>query len=45
MKPNSKVRLPHAYGVLLLTLHPNGYEWHFINADGTVEDAGRDDCH
>ena len=47
VKPNSEVRLAHTYGVLLMTLHPNSYEWHFINANGTVEDGspGSVECH
>jgi hypothetical protein len=47
VKKNSEVRLPQVYGVLLLTLHPNSYEWHFINADGTVEDGSSapNECH
>jgi hypothetical protein len=47
VKKNSEVRLPGVYGVLLMTLHPNSYEWHFINANKTVEDGspGSVECH
>jgi len=26
------------YGVLLLTLHPSSYDWHFIGTDGVIHD-------
>lgn len=45
IKANSQVRLAHTYGVLLMTLHPNGYEWHFIDASGRVRDRGSNECH
>ena len=47
VKVNSEKRLSSLYGVLLMTLHPNSYEWHFINANTAVEDAssGRIECH
>ncbi len=47
VKQNSEVRLPNVYGVLLMTLHPNSYEWHFINADGIVQDGSSESqpCH
>ena len=47
VKDNSEIRLPHRYGVLLMTLHPSGYEWHFINVNGSVDDrsSGIDECH
>lgn len=47
VKPNSRKRLAGIYGVLLMTLYPNGYEWHFIQADGTVPDKspGVTECH
>ena len=45
VKANSQVRLPHVYGVLLMTLHPNGYEWHFIDVNGKVRDQGSSECH
>ncbi len=47
VKKNSLKRLHGIYGVLLMTLHPNSYEWRFIQADGTVPDAspGVTECH
>jgi hypothetical protein len=48
-KPNSEKQLDGTgdFGVLLLTLHPNSYEWHFLKADGTVGDSssGPEECH
>lgn len=45
VKANSQVRLAHVYGVLLMTLHPNGYEWGFIDVSGNVRDQGSSECH
>ncbi|HEX3130277.1 MAG TPA: metallophosphoesterase [Thermoanaerobaculia bacterium] len=47
VKANSEKRLAHLYGVLLMTLHPDSYEWHFVNVDGTVDDSssGPNKCH
>jgi hypothetical protein len=47
VKKNSEKRLAHLYGVLLMTLHQNSYEWSFIKADGTVGDSssGPNECH
>jgi hypothetical protein len=45
IKVNSQLQLAHRYGVLLMTLHPNSYEWHFINVNGNVEDLGSGECH
>jgi acid phosphatase type 7 len=47
VKPNSRQQLAGVYGVLLMTLHANSYEWHFIQADGTVPDKspGVTECH
>lgn len=47
VKPNSRKRLARIYGVLLMTLRPDSYEWHFIQADGTVPDEspGPTECH
>jgi hypothetical protein len=45
IKANSQLQLAHRYGVLLMTLHPNSYEWHFINVNGNVEDLGSGECH
>jgi hypothetical protein len=35
------------HGVLLMTLHPNSYEWRFLRTDGTVGDqsTGPQACH
>lgn len=47
VKANSEKRLAGIYGVLLMTLHADSYEWHFIQADGTVPDQspGPTACH
>jgi hypothetical protein len=41
------VRDPTTYGVLKLTLHPNGYDWSFVNdpGSGTFTDSGSASCH
>jgi len=45
-KPNSEVRNADAFGVLKLTLRPNGYEWQFIPEAGkTFTDLGSGSCH
>jgi hypothetical protein len=42
---NSEVR-DNSYGVLKLTLHPNGYDWEFVPiAGGTFRDSGSGACH
>ena len=45
--PNSEVRARN-FGVLLFTLHPNGYDWQFV-PDGrngnTFTDSGSGSCH
>jgi DNA-directed RNA polymerase specialized sigma24 family protein len=42
---NSEVRNSDTYGVLQLTLHPDGYEWRFVPQDGqTFTDAGAGAC-
>jgi hypothetical protein len=44
--PNSLVRNNSAYGVLLLTLHPHGYDWRFQSIAGeTFSDSGTAVCH
>jgi hypothetical protein len=46
IKPNSEVRDATAYGVLKLTLKPNGYDWQFIpEAEKTFTDSGSGTCH
>ena len=43
--PNSEVRNNRAYGLLELTLRPDGYDWRFLAADGdTFSDSGSDTC-
>ena len=42
--PNSQARIK-SYGVLRLTLRPNGYDWAFIDSTGFTADAGSDSCH
>jgi hypothetical protein len=45
-KPNSEARNDDAFGVLKLTLHPQGYDWEFVPEAGkTFKDAGSDSCH
>src|SRR5437588_2383426 len=45
-KPNSEVRDFSAFGVLQLTLKPNGYDWQFIPEEGkTFTDSGSGVCH
>jgi hypothetical protein len=45
-QPNSQVRNITAFGVLKLTLHPNGYDWQFVPQAGrTFTDSGSDQCH
>src|SRR5438552_2995245 len=34
----SEARDDGHYGVLLLTLHPSSYDWHFIGTDGVIHD-------
>jgi acid phosphatase type 7 len=44
--PNSEVRNYDTYGVLKLTLSPQGYTWEFIPEAGrTFRDSGSDVCH
>ncbi len=43
---HSAVRFNEAFGVLVLTLNPNGYEWEFRTVDGSpFTDRGFDTCH
>ena len=37
----SEYRDAYDYGVLVLTLHPASYEWHFLGTDGVVHDASK----
>ena len=44
--PNSEVRNVGAYGVLKLTLLPQGYTWEFLPEEGkTFRDSGAGVCH
>jgi hypothetical protein len=46
IKPNSEVRDNKTFGVLELTLHPDGYDWKFLPVDGeTFTDSGSEKCH
>jgi len=46
-KANSAIFDATHHGVLLMTLHPNGYEWRFLATDGSIPDAstGNVECH
>jgi hypothetical protein len=44
--PNSEAHNDDIFGVLKLTLHPNGYDWQFIPVEGAAfSDSGHDRCH
>jgi calcineurin-like phosphoesterase family protein len=44
-KPNSQVRNASTYGVLMLTLHPNSYDWRFVPEAGkSFTDSGGAFC-
>jgi len=43
-KPNSEVRSA-TFGVLELTLHPDGYDWEFVPIAGKFTDRGHGECH
>jgi hypothetical protein len=46
IKANSQVRNTNTYGVLKLTLRPDGYDWRFLPEAGkTFADSGSDQCH
>jgi acid phosphatase type 7 len=46
VRPNSEVRNNDTYGVLKLTLYPNGYDWQFIPVAGkSFTDTGSGNCH
>ena len=45
-KPNSQVHNTDTFGVLRLTLHPDGYDWKFLPEAGkTFTDSGTGSCH
>jgi hypothetical protein len=44
--PNSEVAEDSTFGVLQLTLRPDGYDWEFVPvAGGTFHDSGSTSCH
>ncbi|HYT10272.1 MAG TPA: metallophosphoesterase [Mycobacteriales bacterium] len=44
--PGSEARVTGVYGVLLLTLRPDGYDWRFVSEPtGRVLDSGSGRCH
>jgi acid phosphatase type 7 len=45
LRPNSEVRIVDMFGVLLLTLHTEGYEWRFVAESGATLDTGTAACH
>jgi hypothetical protein len=47
VRPNSAARSSGVFGVLALTLYPNGYDWRFVPAagGGSFADAGTGLCH
>jgi hypothetical protein len=46
IQPNSEVRNGDTYGVLKLTLKPDGYEWEFVPEAGKrFTDSGSGSCH
>ena len=46
IRANSEIRNNSTYGVLALTLHPEGYDWRFIPEAGkTFTDSGSGSCH
>jgi acid phosphatase type 7 len=42
--PNSELVIDDAFGVLVLTLHPDSYDWSFVTIDGLEADSGRAGC-
>jgi acid phosphatase type 7 len=45
-QPNSEVRQGTTYGVLMLALHPNAYDWRFVPEAGkSFTDSGSGSCH
>lgn len=44
-KPNSAVRSGASYGVLVLNLHTNSYNWEFAAVNNSFRDAGTGGCH
>ena len=44
-QPNSQLRDNTQYGVVKLVLHPNGYDFAFVNDSGATTDLGSSSCH
>jgi acid phosphatase type 7 len=45
-QPNSEIRNADTFGILKLTLKPNGYDWQFIPVAGkSFTDSGSGTCH
>ena len=44
-KPNSAIRSGASYGVLVLNLHTNSYNWDFTSVNNSFRDAGTGGCH
>jgi acid phosphatase type 7 len=45
VRPNSEARIAGVFGVLLLTLRADRYDWRFVSVSGAVLDAGSAPCH
>jgi acid phosphatase type 7 len=45
LKPNSEVALDDVFGILVLELRPDGYDYEFVTTEGEVADAGSGTCH
>jgi hypothetical protein len=46
IRADSQIRNSGTFGVLRLTLHPDGYDWRFVPEPGrTFTDAGHGTCH
>jgi acid phosphatase type 7 len=45
LRANSEARIAGVFGVLLLRLRPDGYDWRFVSISGAVLDAGSAPCH
>jgi acid phosphatase type 7 len=43
--PNSELRASVSHGVIVLTLHPTGYDWRFVATEGPFQDLGSAPCH
>lgn len=44
-EPNSQRRNSTSFGILALTLRPEGYAWRFVSVDGSFTDRGSAGCH